>query len=384
MAAMEERTPEQKIILENLKKILKKDLVPLVVEIDEKGIFPVEVFSKLGSLGFLGAFFPSQYSGGDTDLVTYGLIIEEICKVDAGFGMSCFASSVLFGRNVLQQGNEEQKKEYIPPIVKGEKIGCWALTEPQAGSDALSIQTTFEKDGDTYILNGSKTFITNAPLADYFIVLTRKKGTTGVKGGTAFILERGMGGLSTGKPFNKMGMRTSPTGEIFLENVRVPKSQRLGEEDQGFYGMFRSLDVERSLGICQALGVAQACLEASVAYAKERVQFGQPIASFQLIQEKLAEMAVGIELSRTYCYHIINLAEQGININKEAAILSFFVSSVTTKCALEAVQIHGGYGYMKEYRVEKYLRDAKLFEIGGGTNEIRKLIIARQLLEKGP
>jgi len=381
MAAIEEKSPEQKMILENLRRVLKKELDPLVVEIDEKGIFPLEVFRKLGSLGFLGPFFPSLYSGGETDLVTYGLMIEEICKMDAGFGMSCFASSVLFGRNVLLQGNEEQKKKYLPPIIKGEKIGCWALTEPQSGSDALSIQTTFDKDGDTYILSGAKTFITNAPLADYFIVLTRKKGTTGVKGGTAFILERGMEGLSTGAPFNKMGMRTSPTGEVFLEGVRVSKSQILGEEDMGFYGMFKSLDVERSLGICQSLGVAQACFDAALTYAKQRVQFGRPIAHFQLIQEKLADMLVGIELSRAYCYRIIRFAEQGKDINKEAAILSYFVSSITTRCALEAVQIHGGYGYMKEYRVEKYLRDAKLYEIGGGTNEIRKLIIAREILK---
>lgn len=377
----EERTSEQKIILENLKKFLKKELDPIVGEIDEKGVFPMEVFHKLCSLGFLGSFFPPTYGGGDTDLPTYGLIVEEICKMDAGFGMSCFASSVLFGRNILVQGNEEQKKKYLPPIIRGEKIGCWALTEPQAGSDALSIQTTFEKNGDTYILNGSKTFITNAPIADYFIILTRKRGTTGVKGGTAFVLERGMEGLSTGEPFNKMGMRTSPTGEIFLEDVKAYKSQVLGEEDMGFYGMFKSLDVERSLGICQALGVAQACFEASLAYAKQRVQFGKPIANFQLVQEKLVDMLVGIELSRSYCYRIIQLAEKGMNINKEAAILSYFVSSITTKCALEAVQIHGGYGYMKEYRVEKYLRDAKLYEIGGGTNEIRKLIIAREILK---
>jgi len=377
----EERTSEQKIILENLKKFLKKELDPIVGEIDEKRVFPMEVFHKLCSLGFLGSFFPPRYGGGDTDLLTYGLIIEEICKMDAGFGMSCFASSVLFGRNILVQGNEEQKKKYLPPIIRGEKIGCWALTEPQAGSDALSIQTTFEKDGDTYILNGSKTFITNAPIADYFIILTRKRGTTGVKGGTAFILERGMEGLSTGEPFNKMGMRTSPTGEIFLEDVKASKTQVLGEEDMGFYGMFKSLDVERSLGICQSLGVAQACFEASLAYAKQRVQFGKPIANFQLVQEKLVDMLVGIELSRSYCYRIIQLVEQGMNINKEAAILSYFVSSITTKCALEAVQIHGGYGYMKEYRVEKYLRDAKLYEIGGGTNEIRKLIIAREILK---
>jgi alkylation response protein AidB-like acyl-CoA dehydrogenase len=377
-----EMTEEQKIIRKNIRKFLAKELDPVVVEYDEKGIFPKNIFQKLGALGFLGSFFPSQYGGGNTDLLTYSLITEEICRVDAGFGMSCFASSVLFGRNILHQGNEEQKKKYLPPIIRGEKIGCWALTEPQAGSDSLAIQTTFEKNGDMYVINGSKTFITNAPVADYFIVLTRKKGTSGVNGGTAFVLERGMEGLSTGKPFNKMGMRTSPTGEIFLENVKVLKNQILGEEDQGFYAMFKSLDIERSLGICQPLGVAQACLEASLAYAKGRVQFGQPIASFQLIQEKLAEMAMNIELSRTYGYYVLKLAEKGNNIAKEAAILGCFTPMVTTRCALEAVQIHGGYGYMKEYRVEKYLRDAKLFEIGGGTNEIMKLIVARLLLKE--
>ncbi len=382
MSTAEEKTLEQKIVLENLRKFLENELRPLLPEMDQNNFFPREIYRKLGEMGFLGAYYPQEYGGSKTDLITYFQIIEEIARFDAGFSMSVFASTVLFGRNVLLHGTEQQKKRYLPPLAKGETVGCWALTEPDAGSDALNISTRAKKNGDHFIINGSKTFITNAPIADNLIVQTLTGERKSLKGATAFILERGMPGLSTGKAFDKMGMRSSPTGEIFMADLKVHQDQVLGNENEAFLDMLQSLDAERSLGAAQILGLAQACLDASVRYAKERVQFGKPIANYQLIRAKLADMAAGVDIARTYAHHIIAMIEQGKRVTKEAAILKIFATEMTTRSALEAVQIYGGYGYMKEYPVERYVRDAKLYEIGGGTNEIQRLIISRELLKE--
>jgi len=381
MCAVEEKTLEQKIMLESLRKFLKKELQPLLSEMDQKSLFPREIYQKLGEMGFLGAYYPQEYGGSEVDLLTYFHIIEEIARCDAGFAMSVFASTVLFGRNVLLHGSEQQKRKYLPRLAKGETVGCWALTEPDAGSDALNISTRAQKEGDHFIINGSKTFITNAPVADHFIVQTLTAEKKGLKGATAFILERGMPGLGTGAALDKMGMRSSPTGEIFMADLKVHQDQVLGNENEAFLDMLRSLDVERSLGASQITGLAQACVDASVRYAKERVQFGQPIANFQLIRAKLADMAAGVDMARAYAHHIIVMIEQGKRVTKEAAILKFFATEMTTRSALDAVQIHGGYGYTKEFPVERYVRDAKLFEIGGGTNEIQRMIVARELLK---
>jgi alkylation response protein AidB-like acyl-CoA dehydrogenase len=258
-------------------------------------------------------------------------------------------------------------------------LGAWCLTEPESGSDALSITTSSVKDGDHYILNGSKTFITNSPIADYFVVITRTSGN-GVEGGTAFILERGMEGLSTGPKFDKMGHRPSPTGEVFLDNVRVHKSQILGKEGGAFVDVFKSLDVERTLGPFNYLGIAQASLEAAVAYSKERKQFNKPICSFQMIQSRLAEMATMIDLGRTYAYRCAWMVDQNMPVHKESSIAKLYTSRAAVECADHAMQIFGGYSYMKEYPVERFYRDAKLSEIGAGSSEIQKLVIARELL----
>jgi alkylation response protein AidB-like acyl-CoA dehydrogenase len=278
-------------------------------------------------------------------------------------------------------GTEEQKRRYIPPVMSGEKLASYCLTEPNAGSDTLGIQTRSVRDGDHYVINGSKTFITNAPLADFFIVVTRTSGDRSINGATNFILERGMKGLSTSAPFEKLGMRCSPTGEVIMDEVHVSKEQVLGKEGRGFQDMFTTLNAERALAAATATGIAQACFDASIRYARERRQFGKPIGSFQFVTGMLAEMAMNLEVARNYAHKVVWLYEQGKTIRHEAAMAKLFASQMAVKAALDAVQIHGGYGYIREFSVERYLRDAKLGEIGGGTSEIQKVVIGRVLMK---
>lgn len=373
--------PEYDELKKSVRRFLERELDPISRELDEKQEFPFEVFRKAASLGFVGPHLPKEYGGMD-DLWAKAIIYEEMTYHNLGFNISLNASDLLFANNIAKYGTPQQKQKYLPSIISGEKIGCFALTEPEAGSDALSLKTSWRRDGDYYILNGSKTFISNAPIADYFLIYARAPGTSKLEGGCAFILERGMEGLKTGKPFDKLGCRCSPTGEIFLEDVRVHKSHLLGEEGEGFRLLLDSLDVERALTPFSSIGVAQACLDAAARYAKERHQFGKPIASFQLIQEKLAEMATEIELARTYAYKLIWLVQQKKRVTKEAAMLKLFASKMVNKIAYAALQVFGGYGYMKEYPIERYFRDARVLEIGAGTSEIQTLIIARELLKE--
>jgi len=379
-------TDEQKMTLDMVRKFTENELEPVADEIDRTGEFPMRLYKKLGGLGILGMRYPEEFGGtaaGKADVLLGTMCNEVMARASAGFVLSVGASTFLFGNNVLELGTREQKEKYLPGIASGEKVGCWGLTEPEAGSDALGIRTRAVKDGDCYVLNGQKTFITNAPIADYFVVLTRTDGKPGeVMGGTAFILERGDPGLSTGKAFDKMGMRCSPTGEIFLEDARVHKSRMLGGEGMGFLGMMHSLDLERAVAGTINVGIAQACLDIVVKYVKERKQFGKPLAKYQLIQEKIATMYRDIELSRVYIYHCLNLVEKGKRITAEAGVAKWYATEMATKAALEAIQVLGGYGYMREYKVERYMRDAKLLEIGAGTNEIQKLLIARMILGK--
>lgn len=336
---------------------------------------------------------PEQW-GGDGDFLNYLKTAEEMGRVDAGFALSVMASAVLFGNNVLLHGNDAQKAKYLPGLVNGSKIGCWALTEPSGGSDAVSIQTTAEKKGDRYILNGSKTFITNAPVADYFIILARlvgPKGTEengiekagkekkGIEGGCAFILERGNPGLATGRPLQKMGHRTSPTGEIFLQNCEVPESARLGVEGKAFYDMKRSLDLERMSFSGIGLGMIDELLKIMIHFAANRQQFGKPILEYQLIQDKIATLGSEFEVLKAYCESVHPKVLQQQTITKEAAIIKLLLSRLVVRAADEAIQVLGGYGYMTEYKVERFYRDAKLYEIGGGTTEIQKLIVAKEI-----
>ncbi len=373
---------EHRMVRETARKFSEKELGPIAEEIDEEERFPMEVYRKAGENGFIGSTTPIEYGGGGADLLTQALIKEEFCRLAAGFGMSVNMCTTNFCYFISKYGTEEQRKRYIPPVIKGEALAAFCLTEPEAGSDALSIKTTCRKEVEYFRLNGSKTFITNAPIAQYFLVVTRQPSTTGAKGGTLFILERGMDGLSTGNPFKKLGMRCSPTGEVFLDNVRVSPENILGSEGNGFQIMFETLDEERILGAATSIGIAQACVESAVKYAKERIQFGKPIASFQLVQNMLAEMSTRLEITRQYTYALCPLVDQGIRLTREASIAKYYASIMATKVALDAIQIFGGYGYMREYPVQRYMRDAKLVEIGGGTSEIQKLIIARELLRE--
>ena len=369
-----------RMVRASARKFAEVELGPIAEEIDEQERFPMEVYRKAGELGLIGSIIPEQYGGGGADLLTNGIIKEEMCRVSAGFGMSMNICTNNFCYFIAKYGTESQKRRYIPPVISGEALGSWCLTEPEAGSDALAIRTSYRVENGEYVITGSKTFITNAPIARYFIVVARRQGTKGAKGTTLFILERGMEGLSTGPPFRKLGMRCSPTGQVFLDEVRVGPEQVLGVEEEGFKTMFETLDLERILGANTSIGIAQACLDASVRYAKERKQFGKPIAEFQLVRNMLAEMATRLEITRVYTYSLFPLAERGVKLTKEASIAKYYASIMATRAALDAVQIFGGYGYMRDYPVQRYLRDAKLVEIGGGTSEIQKMIIARELL----
>ena len=372
---------EHRLVRETTRKFAEKELGPIAGEIDEQESFPLEVYKKAGQQGLIGSIIPTIYGGGGADFLTNALIKEEFCRVAAGFGMSVNMCTTNFCSFISRYGTEEQKKKYIPPVIQGDALAAFCLTEPEAGSDALSLKTQYRQEGDRYILNGSKTFITNAPIARYFMVVSRKQGSKGARGGALFILERGMEGLSTGQPFKKMGMRCSPTGEVFMDNVVVSKDRILGAEGQGFEIMFEALDEERILGASTGLGIAQASLETAVKYAKERVQFGKPIASFQMVQNLLAEMATRVEIARQYTYTLCTMVDRGVKVTKEASICKYYASKMSVQVGLDAIQILGGYGYMRENPVERYMRDAKLTEIGGGTLEIQKLIIARELLK---
>lgn len=372
---------EHRLVRQNVRRFSERELGPIAEQIDEEERFPMEVYRKAGELGFIGSIIPQHYGGGGADLLTNAVIKEEFCRVAAGFGMSVNVCTTNFCYFISKYGTEDQKLKYIPPVVSGRALGAWALTEPQAGSDALAIRTHYRREGDGYVIKGSKIFITNAPIADFFIVVARRAGTKGAHGATLFILERGMAGLTTGPPLKKLGMRCSPTGEIFMEDVRVGPENILGREGKGFLTMFETLDLERLLGANTSLGIAQACLDTSIRYSKERRQFGRPISDFQLVRNMLAEMATRLEVTRTFTYSLFPLVQRGIRITKEASMAKYYASTMATKAALDAVQIFGGYGYMREYPVQRYLRDAKLIEIGGGTSEIQKMIIARELLK---
>lgn len=382
---MIELLDEEIMLQDSIRSFFNRELKPVSdqIESDSDHVMIKKLIKKMGDLGFLGTFFPREYGGGGMSLLSRAIVCEETAKVNAGFDITLFADIVLFARALSLHGNEAQKKKYLVPVIAGDKIASLAISEPESGSDAFSIKTSAVKNGSNYILNGNKTFITNAPIADYLLVIARtSKGQSKIKGGTWFILERGMPGLSTGKPFNKLGMRSSPTGEIFLQDVLVPEEQVLGNVDEGFYYMVESLDVERLMEGASTVGIAQACLEASVAYACERKAFGQPISSYQLIQEKIAEMAMNIEIARTYLYNLCRMADAGKKITKQASMLKLFSSTVTMKAATDAVQIHGGYGYMEDNRIARYFRDAKHHEIGAGTTEIQKIIIAREIIKE--
>ncbi len=380
---MVELTDEELMLRESVRKFFAKELKPIADNIEKEGQPSKKLIRKMGNLGFLGSFFPEEYGGNGLSLLTRAIISEETAKISAGFDITLFADIILFARAVMEYGNDEQKRKYVTPVILGEKIGAMGITEPDAGSDALAIKSSAVKEGNNYRINGSKTFISNAPFADYFVIIVRtSEEKSKIKGGTWFILERGMEGFSTGPPLDKLGMRSSPTGQVFMEDIVVSQEQMLGKEGEGFYYLMEALDVERVMEGASTVGIAQACLEASVDYAKKRYAFGKAIAEYQLVKEMIAEMAMGIELARNYLYELCRAADRGEKITKQAAMLKLYSSTMAAKAAKDAVQILGGYGYMEEYKVARYFRDAKHHEIGAGTSEIMKLIIAREVIKE--
>lgn len=370
----------QQMITAAIRDFADQHIRPFMMEWDETQYFPVELFKKLGELGLMGVLVPEEYGGSGLNYHDYIRIIEEISKVDSSIGLSVAAHNSLCTNHILEFANEAQKQKYLPKLATGEWIGSWGLTEHNTGSDAGNMSTTAKKDGDYYILNGAKNFITHAKSGHIAIVLARTGEKGDKKGVTSFIVELGTPGFTSGKKENKLGMRASETAELVFDNCRVHKDQIMGDIGDGFVQALKVLDGGRiSIGSL-ALGIAKGSLEASIKYAKEREQFGKPIASFQGIAFKLADMATEIEAAELLLHKAASLKNAGKRMTKIGAMAKMYASEVSVKAATEAVQIHGGYGYTKDFPVEKFYRDSKLCTIGEGTTEIQKLVISREIL----
>ncbi|MBI5464361.1 MAG: acyl-CoA dehydrogenase [Ignavibacteriales bacterium] len=376
-----EFTETQLMIQETARKFAEEVLAPSADERDEKEQFPYDAVKQMGELGFMGMMVGEQYGGAGLDTISYVLAMEEISKADASAGviMSVNNSLVCWGLETF--GTDEQKEKYLRELATGKKLGAFALSEPEAGSDATNQRTTAERDGDFYVLNGMKNFITNGANADVVLVMAQTDKTKGHRGVSAFIVEKGTPGFSVAKKEKKLGIRSSDTVSLSFSDCRVPKANLIKEEGFGIKFALRTLDGGR-IGIAsQALGIAQASLDASVKYSKERKAFDKPIANLQAIQFKLADMATNIQAARLLILTAASQKDKNENYGQAAAMAKLFASKVAVQAALEAIQIHGGYGYMREYKVERYLRDAKITEIYEGTSEIQRIVIARSLLQ---
>jgi alkylation response protein AidB-like acyl-CoA dehydrogenase len=375
-------TETQKQVKQLARDFAEKEIAPFVRKYDEKGEFPFEIMKKLGEIGFLGITFPEEYGGSGLKYLDYVVIIEEISRVDPSIGLSVAAHNGLCTNHIYCFGDENQKRKYLPELCTGKKIGAWALTEPQAGSDATNLLTTAVKENNHYILNGNKVFTTHGSVGDVIVVMAVTDKTKGKNGISSFIVEKGYDGLIVGKKEDKLGMRASDTCSLIFDNCKVPVENLIGEEGQGYKQAMEILAGGR-IGIAAlSVGLAQGAFELSLKYSKERKAFGKYIAEFQAIQWKLADMATQIESARLLTYKAAYLKDQGKDYSLYASMAKYFASEVAVKCAIEAVQIYGGYGYIKEYPVEKFYRDAKLLTIGEGTSEIQKIIIANKILKE--
>ncbi len=371
----------QHMVAASAKKFAEQHIRPFVMKWDEAQEFPVEVFKKAGKMGFMGVLVPQSLGGSGLGYHEYIAIIEEISKVDPSIGLSVAAHNSLCTNHILSFGNDEQKERWIPKLASAEWIGAWGLTEHNTGSDAGGMSTTAVKEGDHWILNGAKNFITHGISGDVAVVVVRTGEKGDSHGMTAFVVEKGTKGFSSGKKEDKLGMRASETAELIFNNCRIPDSNRLGEVGDGFVQSMKVLDGGRiSIGAL-SLGIAKGAYEAALKYSKERVQFGKPISSFQGISFKLADMATEIEASELMLHKAAFLKNQGRKMTKMSAMSKMFASEVCVRVANEAVQIHGGYGYTKDFPVEKFYRDAKLCTIGEGTTEIQKVVIAKNILK---
>ncbi|MEP9409340.1 acyl-CoA dehydrogenase [Peribacillus frigoritolerans] len=373
-------TKEQQMIKEMVREFAEKEIKPIAIELDAKSLFAEDVFKKMGKLGLLGIPFPEEYGGSGGDTISYAIAVEEVGKACGGTGLSYAAAVSLGASPIYYFGTEEQKQKYLVPITTGETLAAFGLTEPNAGSDAGGTRTTAVLDGDEYVINGEKTWITNASYSrTVTVTAVSGKDSKGKNIISAFIVPTDTQGLTINSNYEKMGVRASNTCEIILDNVRVPKENLLGDPDKGFKQFLFTLDGGRISIAALAVGIAQAAFDRALAFSKERIQFGKTISNFQAIQFKLADMAMEIELARNMVYKAAWLKDNNKPFAKEAAYAKLFASETAFRASNQAIQIHGGSGYMREYEVERYLRDAKLLEIGEGTSEIQRLVIARQL-----
>src|SRR6184192_4248373 len=378
-----ELTEEQLQMKMSVREFAEAEIAPHVMEWDETQHFPIELLPKLAELGLTGVIFPEEYGGAGMGYVEYATIIEELSRVDGSVGISVAAHNSLCSNHIYRFGTEAQKQKYLVPLASGKAIGAWSLTEPEAGSDAGGTRTTAVRDGKNWVLNGAKTFTTNGHYANYCVAMAVTDKSKGSHGISAFILEKGAPGFRPGKKENKMGMRASDTSEVIFNDCRVPQENLLGPEGEGFTGSLKILDGGRISIAALALGMAQGALEAATRYAKQRKQFGQAISEFQSVQFKLADMATQVEAARLLVYQAAWLADKkDVRFTRESSMAKLFASEVAVRVANECVQIHGGYGFIKDYPAEKYYRDVKLCTIGEGTSEIQRLVIARQLLGK--
>jgi alkylation response protein AidB-like acyl-CoA dehydrogenase len=375
------QSESQTMIAQMVKDFTQKHIKPHVMEWDEAQIFPVELFKKLGELGLMGVLVPEEYGGSGFGYFEYVKVIEEIAKVCGSIGLSVAAHNSLCTGHILTFGNEEQKKKWLPKLASAEWIGAWGLTEANTGSDALGMNTTAVLEGDHYIVNGSKNWITHGKSGDIAVIMVRTGEKGDSKGISAIVIEKGTPGFSAGKKENKLGMRASETTELIFDNVKVPKENLLGNQGDGFKQAMKILDGGRISIAALSLGIAKGAYEAALAYSKERHQFGQPISSFQAIAFKLADLATEIEASELLIYQAADMKNRGVKMTKQSAMAKYFASEVCVKAATEAVQIFGGYGYTKDFPVEKFYRDSKLCTIGEGTSEIQKVVISREILK---
>jgi alkylation response protein AidB-like acyl-CoA dehydrogenase len=378
-----EYTPEQIQLRKSVREFAEAEIAPHVMEWDEGQIFPLEVIRNLGTLGYMGAIFPEELGGAGLGYIEYSIVIEELSRVDGSVGIIVAAHTSLCSNHIFKMGTDEQRRRYLPKLASGEWLGCWSLTEPEAGSDAAGTRTHAELEHGEWVLNGAKTFTTNAHYADVCVAMAVTDRAAAQHGISAFLVEKNTPGFRLGKKENKLGMRASATGEVIFESCRLAQTQLLGRLHEGFVDTLKVLDGGRISIAALALGMAQGAYDAALRYSKLRKQFGRPISEFQAIQHKLVDMAVDIDAARLLNYRAAWMLDRGMRVTRESASAKLFASEAAVRIANEAVQIHGGYGFIKDYPVEKFYRDVKLCTIGEGTSEIQRLVIARQLLKSG-
>jgi butyryl-CoA dehydrogenase len=373
-------TADQRDILDMVRDFAQSEVLPRAAKIDEDAEYPADLVQKMADLGLMGVPFPEEYGGAGQSYVTFALIVEEICRACASTGLIMDVNISLCGEPIMMFGTDEQKERFLAPLATGEKLGALAMTEPEAGSDAASIKTAAVKQGDRWVLNGRKIFITNGEKADTYVVTARTDKEAGARGITDFIVEKSMPGVSFTTHYEKMGIRGSPTTDVVLEDVEVPEENVLGGIGTGFKVTMETLDAGRIGIAAQAIGIARAALEDSIAYARERVQFGQPIARFEMVQGLLADMATQIEAARVLMLRAAHLRDLEVPSPRESAMAKLFAGDMAMKVTTDAVQVLGGYGYIREYPVERHMRDAKITQIYEGTQQIQRMVVARQVM----